>query len=260
MGQKHTLDELNNCSREELITIILTMQGQLDTLNENIEKLIEQVRIANQQRFGRHTETMESIEGQLSFFDEADVTFDESVGEPAEDEVLPPKHDKKKKSKGKREADLKDFPEEIIPTHSVSTEELDAFYGKGNWKRMPDETYKRLRHEPESWTVEIHTVEVYVGTDGYHQDEFKRGDRPKDLLRNSIVTPSLEASILNAKYVNSLPFNRIEEEFKRNHVNITRQTMSNWTIKCAKKYFIHLYNRMKQELLKFPVTTNKCNK
>ena len=146
MGQKHTLDELNNCSREELITIILTMQGQLDTLNENIEKLIEQVRIANQQRFGRHTETMESIEGQLSFFDEADVTFDESVGEPAEDEVLPPKHDKKKKSKGKREADLKDFPEEIIPTHSVSTEELDAFYGKGNWKRMPDETYCCLAH------------------------------------------------------------------------------------------------------------------
>lgn len=31
MGQKHTLTELNNCSREELIAIILTMQGQLDT-------------------------------------------------------------------------------------------------------------------------------------------------------------------------------------------------------------------------------------
>lgn len=254
MGQKHTLDELNNCSREELITIILTMQGQLDTLNGNIEKLIEQVRIANQQRFGRHTETMNSIEGQLSFFDEADVTFDESVGEPTADEVLPPRRDKKKKSKGKREADLKDFPEEIIPTHCVSKEELDAFYGEGNWKRMPDEIYKRLRHEPESWTVEIHTVEVYVGTDGYHQDEFKRGDRPKDLLRNSIVTPSLEASILNAKYVNSSTFSRIEEEFKRNHVNITRQTMSNWTIRCAKKYFIHLYDRMKQELLSLPVT------
>ena len=41
--------------REELITIILTMQGQLDALNENIEKLIEQVRIANQNRFGRST-------------------------------------------------------------------------------------------------------------------------------------------------------------------------------------------------------------
>lgn len=67
MGQKHTLDKLNSMNREELITIILTMQGQLDALNENIEKLIEQVRIANQNRFGRSTETLKSIEGQMSF-------------------------------------------------------------------------------------------------------------------------------------------------------------------------------------------------
>ena len=40
MAAKHTLEELNNCSREELITMILMMQGQLDALNENIEKLI----------------------------------------------------------------------------------------------------------------------------------------------------------------------------------------------------------------------------
>ena len=66
---KHTLNELGNMSREELITIILSMQGQLDALNENIEKLIEQVRLANRYRFGRHTETLKSIDGQLSFFD-----------------------------------------------------------------------------------------------------------------------------------------------------------------------------------------------
>ena len=29
---KHTLNELNNLSREELITMILSMQGQLDAL------------------------------------------------------------------------------------------------------------------------------------------------------------------------------------------------------------------------------------
>ena len=76
MSQKHTLDKLNSMNREELITIILTMQGQLDALNENIEKLIEQVRIANQNRFGRSTETMKSIDGQLSFFDEAENQAD----------------------------------------------------------------------------------------------------------------------------------------------------------------------------------------
>ena len=51
MADRHTLEEMNNCSREELITIVLIMQGQLDTLNENIERLIEQVRIANSYRF-----------------------------------------------------------------------------------------------------------------------------------------------------------------------------------------------------------------
>lgn len=95
MGSKHTLGELNNLSREELITIILGMQGQLDALNENIEKLIEQVRLANQQSFGRHTETMASIEGQLSFFDEADALYNPLVQEPDPDEILPEKAKKK---------------------------------------------------------------------------------------------------------------------------------------------------------------------
>ena len=50
-NNKHTMEELNNCSRE-----------QLDALNENIERLIEQVRIANSYRFGKHTETLNSID------------------------------------------------------------------------------------------------------------------------------------------------------------------------------------------------------
>lgn len=251
MAQKHTLEELNNCSREELITIVLMMQGQLDALNDNIEKLIEQVRIANNYRFGRHTESLKSIEGQLSFFDEADAAYDESSMEPSAEEVITAERAKKK---GQRNIDLKDFPEEILPPYSVSEEQLDAFYGKGNWRRMPDETYKRLRHEPEAWTVEIHTVEVYVGTDGDHQDEFLRGNRPKDLLRNSIVTPSLLASILNVKYVNSSALHRIEQEFQRNGVNISRQTMSNWIVRCSQMYFTPFVERMKQELLSLHVT------
>lgn len=36
MANKHTIEELNNCSREELITIVFMMQGQLDALNENL--------------------------------------------------------------------------------------------------------------------------------------------------------------------------------------------------------------------------------
>lgn len=40
MADRHTLEELNNCSREELITIVLMMQGQLDTLNESKRQIM----------------------------------------------------------------------------------------------------------------------------------------------------------------------------------------------------------------------------
>ena len=72
--------------KRQLITIVLMMQGQLDTLNENIEWLIEQVRIANSYRLGKHTVTLNSIDGQMSFFYVAESCCDLSVPEPAAEE------------------------------------------------------------------------------------------------------------------------------------------------------------------------------
>ena len=81
---------------------------------------------------------------------------------------------------------------------------------------MPDEIFWQLRFEPAKWIAEKHVVKVYVGTDGLHQDEFLRGDHPTTLFRGSIATPSLEAAIINAKYVNSNPLDRIARDFQTN--------------------------------------------
>ncbi len=253
MTKKYSRDELNNSSHDELVTVVLLMQEQMELMNKNLEILSEQLRVANNARFGKHTETMKSIDGQLSFFDEAEAIYDPEHEEPSIEEVIPEKKRKPKK-KGQRDMDLSGFPEEVQPVHDVSKEELDAFFGEGNWRLMTKEEYKRLRYEPASWTVELHTVNVYVGTGGEHQDEFLRGKRPKDLLRNSIVTPSLLAAILNVKYVNSATLDRIEKEFERNGVMISKQTQSGWIINCSEKYFAAFVERLKQELLKLPVT------
>ncbi|CCY70370.1 transposase [Eubacterium sp. CAG:161] len=105
------------------------------------------MRIANSHRFGKSSKKLSILAGQQSFFDEADAAYDASVEEPDIEEVVTTK---KKKTKGQRELDLNNFPVDVIPAYRVSEEELDQFYGKGNWRRMPDETYKRLRHEPEA--------------------------------------------------------------------------------------------------------------
>lgn len=249
MSEQYTPDQLHSMNSSDLTRIIMAQQEQMQKLNANIDYLMEQVRIANLKRFGRQSEKLDVIDGQLSFFDEAEAYSDPNAAEPAAEEVV--KSYKRKKAKGKRDADLEGFPTEDCP-HRISEEELNAFFGEGNWRQMPSETYKRLRYEPASWTVEVHTVEVYVGTGGDHQDEFLRGNRPKDLLRDSIVTPSLGAAILNAKYVNALPLYRISQEFERNGLNLSRQTMANWVIDFA-KYFRPMWFRMKEHLLSLPV-------
>ncbi len=251
MGKTYTVEELEKCSKEELMRMLLAMQDQMERMNGNLENLIEKIRVANQQKFGRHTEKLEAMEGQLSFFNEAEYLSEEALEEEPED--IFPKKPRNKKQKGKREADLKDFPEEPHD-HDIPQEELDRLFGKGCWREMPAEEYRRLRYEPASWTVETHKVHVYVGTGGDHQDEFLRGDRPRDLLRNSILTPSLGAAIMNAKYVNSLPLYRTWQEFSRNGVNISRQVMAGWIIRCCERYLAPMYASLKERLLEYPVT------
>lgn len=78
-------------------------------------------------------------------------------------------------------------------------------------------------------------------------------DRPKDLLRNSILTPSVAASIKNAKYVNGLPLYWISQEFLRNDIHISKQVMANWMIQCADRYLGILYDFLHKELYRFHV-------
>ena len=73
MCRKFTPDELNTMDHESKNDVIYQMQDRLDRLEHDYENLMEQVRLANQQRFGRNTEKPDEIAGQLSFFNEAEA-------------------------------------------------------------------------------------------------------------------------------------------------------------------------------------------
>ena len=258
MCQKFTPEQLKNMDMETKDGVIFQMQDRLDKLEHDYENLIEQIRLANQQRFGRHTEKLGEIAGQLSFFNEAEANCSEDAPEPTIEEAicLELKPVRRAKKKGQKEEDLKDFPQEEI-SHDVPEEELIKTFGESNYKSMPDEVYWQLRFEPARWIAEKHIVKVYVGTDGLHQDEFLRGDHPSTLFRGSIATPSLEAAIINAKYVNSNPLDRIARDFQTNGLQLSKQTMSNWTIWTAERYFQPVYNWMKKRQLEAHV--NQCD-
>ena len=124
--------------------MILSMQDQLSQLNANMERLIEQITAANNKRYGRSSEKLDVIAGQLELkliFNEAEaLTETLYVVEPAEEDVI---QVSRRKRKGKREEDLKDLPVEVeVIPHTLSDEKLQELFGSDGWKRLPDEVYK----------------------------------------------------------------------------------------------------------------------
>lgn len=247
---KYTADELNKCSKDSLVAMILSMQDQLDRMNQNLERLIEQFAAATNRKYGRSSEKLDIIDGQLSLeldFNEAEALTDTVyVPEPSEEEVIMVK---RHKHQGKRDEDLKDLPVEE-KQHVLTDERLNEIFGARGWKRLPDEVYKRVRIEPAVYTVEEHHVAVYAGRDN---QTIVKADRPKDLLRNSIATPSLVASIMNAKYVNGLPLHRIGQEFERNGIHISKQVMANWMIQTGDRYLGCIFDWMHEKLMQYHV-------
>ena len=116
--------------------------------------LIEQIADANNKRYGRSSEKLDVIAGQLELeliFNESEALTETLYGvEPAEEDVI---QVGRRKRKGKREEDLKDLPIEVIP-HTLSDEKLQELFGPDGWKRLPDEVYKRVRVQPAVYTVE----------------------------------------------------------------------------------------------------------
>ena len=227
--------ELNSMSKEDLAAMILQLQQQVHTLNEKIT-------LMNARHLGRSTEKLETLPGQMNIFNEVEVFAPEAIAEPAVEQVVV----RRKKKKGQRKEDLSRLPKRI-EKHELTKEQLKEIFGENGWKRLPDEVYSRVEYQPAVKEVVEHHVAVYAAkkTD---VDTIVRADRPVDLLRNSIATPSLVAAIMNAKYTNAIPLYRIAQDFEQSDLVLSRATMANWVIRCAERYLSLVYDRLRAEL------------
>lgn len=261
MAVKYTEEQLNNVDKSFLICLLLQQQEQLEALtkelhdtNEKMQKLMEQVILAKHQRFGRSSEKLEDasqicfleVDGNIVFFNEAEAVCDLGAAEPEELEVPAAKRPKRK---GKKDADLSGLEVKRID-HYLSVEELETEFGTNGWKKLPDAVSKRYLFIPAKVQVEEHHIGVYASkTDGH----MVKAEHPKALLHGSLVSASLGAAIINGKYVNAVPLYRLEQEFGRYGLNITRQNMANWCIRLSEEYLSVLYDYLHKEIYSYHV-------
>ena len=256
MAVKYTEEQLNSVDKSFLIQLLLQQQEQLEAItkelhasNEKMQLLMEQVILGKQNRFGRSSEKMEDtsqicfqeVDGTIVFFNEAEAVYVLNEKEPDELELKSPKQPKRK---GKKESDLSGLTVRRID-HYLSEEELEIEFGVNGWKQLPDAISKKYHFVPARVEVEEHHIGVYASKTDEHM---VKADHPKALLHGSLVSPSLGAAIINGKYVNAVPLYRLEQEFQRYGLQITRQNMANWCIRLAEEYLSILYDYLHKEL------------
>lgn len=261
MAFKYTEEQLNKLDKELLVQLFLGLQDQMEgltrqtqALNDKMQLMMEQLVLSKKSRFGRSSEKMAGpgqirfmeVDGEIVFFNEAEAVCDLDAPEPDSLELQQPK---KKKQAGKREADLAGLPVRRI-NHYLSEKELAAEFGEKGWKQLPDAISRCYRFVPAKVEVEEHHVGVYSSkTD----DRMVKAPHPKKLLSGSLVSPSLAAAVLNGKYVNAVPLYRLEKEFERYGLAITRQNMANWVIRLGESCFGPLYDYLHTLLYRYPV-------
>lgn len=261
MAFKYTEEQLNKLDKELLISLFLGMQDQMEeltkqteALNEKMQLMMEQLILSKKNRFGRSSEKLEDpnqirfmeVNGTIVFFNEAEAVCDLEAPEPEELEL---KKVRPKKQAGKRTADLSDLPVQRVE-HYLTEEELTAEFGKNGWKQLPDMISRCYQFIPAKVEVEEHHIGVYSSKVDEHM---VKAPHPRNLLRGSLVSPSLAAAIINGKYVNAVPLYRLEKEFERYGLAIPRQNMANWMIRLGEGYLGIMYDYLHSLLYEYHV-------
>ena len=204
------------------------LQNKVKELEFKAEQLELQLQKALIQLYGSKSDKAKEPD-EPSTFDEPELISDVSPEEldQADEELTIPEH---KRKKPKRKPLPKNLPRtEII--HDLP--ESDKICKCGNTlTHICDEDSEQLEYVPAKVTVIVNKRRKYACKSC--EETIKLAPLPKIPIPKSIATASLLATVLVAKYVDHLPLYRQEQIWQRCGVDIPRQTMCNWVIKCAK--------------------------
>ena len=219
--------------------------------------LEEQLKVLAKNHFGsRHESASEEVIGQMAMlFDEPEVYAHlEEIQQEA------PKAPEQNSSRKKRAFVLDKLPEStevVIETHELSEEERKCPVCSSVMEPVGEEVVRTLEIVPAKFVVhEDHYVNYACqncsGEDSEEEigkTQFVKTPHVPMVYPGSYCSPAAAAFLMTQKYVMGSPLYRMEQDFSRSGLELSRQTMSNWVIYCAETWLMPLYEALHQQLL-----------
>jgi transposase len=228
----------------------LIAESALAEKSARVDYLEAQLRLQRAQKFGSSSERTVSGQQLLDLggiFNEAEATADPQAPESDLTHVRPHKRKKKKRH---RDELLSGLPENIIH-HQLSEEERVCSCCGHQRQVIREEISRELHVVPAQFSVDVHVTSVYGPCHCENQTTpIITASRPQRPSPNSIASPSAIAYTMDQKFTMGIPLYRQEQQWKRNGVDISRQTLSNWVVGNALMWLFPIWLLMKQYLLK----------
>jgi transposase len=214
-------------------------------LRHEVDYLKEQLNWFRRQVFGQKSEKIVAnlSEKQLSFegFDQLDKAEEEQK------QKVPAHERRKAKRDGKDKIRL---PEDLpVVTQFIDIPENEKHCEKTGkpLEKIGEEVNLKIAYQPGNHYVKETIRPKYALPKG-GQEGIRIAPLPESLLDRCQADESLLAHILTMKYGDHLPLYRVQEIFARDGIHISRQTLSNWVIRCGLA-LEPIYNEIKRRIL-----------
>ena len=265
--------EKNQTSTGETITIsraeyekflgqeqkLLTQNERISHLENQVEVLMEALRLAQHKRFGASSEkSEETFMEQLSLlFNEAETFSDAAEKEDTSEEKAA--GEKAHKRRKKHEYTLDNIPEGIPVErveHRLEGENLVCPQCGDAMVEIGKEIVRTLKMIPAQTIVREDIYYTYAcrkcseEADEGCETPIVKAPHEKNIIPGSFATPEAVAHIMHQKFVMGAPIYRQEQELNRQGISLSRQTMSNWILKASELYLAPVYEQLHAELVK----------
>ena len=235
---------------------LLTQNERLAKMEQQIEVLMEALRLARHKQFGASSEKSEdTLMEQLSFlFNEAEV-FSAAEKEAEENVTTVVAHKRHKKHEYTLDSIPEGMPVEQVE-HRLEGEDLVCPQCGDTMTEIGEEVVRTMKIIPAQTIVREDIYYTYAckrcseSADEGCETPVVKAPREKSIIPGSFATPEAIAHIMTQKFVMGSPLYRQEQEINRKGIHLSRQTMSNWILRAAEDYLAPVYEQLHRELLK----------
>ena len=249
---------MQTSNTEEMVTISraeyerLQQQAQsITSLTLQNEWLLEQLKLSKKKLFGRSSEQAEQL-----VMDQLSLTMNEAeayifgMNSAGKAPVTVKAHERKRQSGNVLDVVPEGTPTEVVE-HRLPGNELTCSACGSKLVEIGKEVRRSLMMKPAEFWVREDVYYTYACKNCEQETgeaNIVKAAKEPALLPGSFASAEAVAYLAAQKFVMYSPLYRLEQEFNRQGLRLSRQTMANWLLNTSEKWLRPVYDVLREQL------------